>query len=74
VPSRGQQFISNSAAWAHVELTMLLKNVRLLLVGWYLAFDKIFLEYEMSGMECVSLVAWAHMELSMLLKQVRTPQ
>lgn len=37
------QFVSISAAWAHVELAMLLKNVRLLLVGLYLIFGKIFL-------------------------------
>jgi hypothetical protein len=37
------QFVSISVAWAHAELTMLLKNVRLLLVGLYLVFGKIFL-------------------------------
>ena len=50
------QCVSNSAAWAHVELTMLLKNIRLLLVGMYLAFDKIFLAC--LSVVCVSV--WKH--------------
>jgi len=64
--------ISNSAAWAHVELTMLLKKVILHLLELYLAFVK-FLQ-NICGMResgLVSIEAWAHTELTMLLKYVK---
>jgi len=38
-------YISISAAWAHVELTMLLKNVKLHLAGVVPRIGKIFLAY-----------------------------